>query len=136
MKRIILNVALVVLLFSIAPAVLFAQDELTLESLAEAVGELYERVAMIEEKIAPVTANDGSCVQYATRLLQRETVTNYLDTFGENLDPNRMNLQAIRYDAENGLTIYYFNELFDKRSVTETWRGCEFLDVGEWEEED
>ena len=59
MKRIILNAALIVLLFGLAPATLFAQGELTLEGLSERLGlalanvvDLSERVTAIEERVA------------------------------------------------------------------------------------
>ena len=40
--------------------------------------------------------------------------------------------EAVCYDTENGVTIYPLSEAFAARIVTETWRGREFLDVGEW----
>ena len=119
----------------LAPVALFAQDELTLESLAETVTALTERVAAVEAKLEPVTTADGVCIQYSNGQLQRETVTKYLDAFEENVG-SLVSLKAVHHDGENGLTIYHFEEAFTDRSVTETWRACEFLDVGEWVEEE
>ena len=136
MKRII-RITIVVALLALLPAALLAQDEeLTLAGLAEQLTALVDRVAAIEAKLEPVTNDDGVCIQYASGQIQRETVTKYFDTFDENLNASNTTLRAIRYDTEAGLTIYYLEEYFADRTVTETWRGCEFLDVGEWEEEE
>ena len=44
--------------------------------------------------------------------------------------------EAVCYDTVFGVAIRPFSEAFAARIVTETWRGREFLDVGEWVEEE
>ena len=134
MKHIV-RITIVVALFALLPAALLAQDELTLEGLAEQITALTDRVTAVEAKLEPLTTDGGVCVQYAKGQLQRETITKYLDAFEENVG-SLVSLKAVHHDTENGITIYHFDEGFTDRSVTETWRGCEFLDVGEWEEEE
>lgn len=133
MKRFLIIIAVLAI---VVPGALLAQDELTLEGLAEQVAALVERVEAVEAKLAPITTEDGVCVQYANGQVQRETVTKYFDAYEENLETSRLRLVAIQFGTETGLTVYHFEEVFADRSVTETWRGCEFLDVGEWQEEE
>ncbi len=136
MKR-FTRIAIAVALFALLPAALWAQDEeLTLAGLAEQLAALTDRVTAVEAKLEPITTDGGVCVQYAKGQLQRETVTKYLDAFDENIESSHISLDAVHYDIEEGLTIYHFSQLFADRTVTETWRGCEFLDVGEWVEEE
>ena len=136
MKHIV-RITIVVALFALLPAALWAQDEeLTLAGLAEQLAALTDRVTAVEAKLEPLTTDGGVCVQYADGQLQRETVTKYLDTFDENIESSHISLDAVHYNTEEGLTIYHFSQLFADRTVTETWRGCEFLDVGEWEEDE
>ncbi len=60
----------------------------------------------------------------------------HLDTFEAHRNSSLIAPEAVCYDAENGVTIYPLSEAFAARIVTETWRSCEFLDVGEWVEEE
>lgn len=126
----------VFLAFLIVPAVVLAQDEdLTLAGLAEQLTALADRVTAIEARLAPTT-EDGACVQYSGKHLQRETTTAYLDAFDEDMDSNQLILRSVRYDTEAGLTNYHFELIFDDRLVIERWRGCEFAGHSEWIEEE
>ena len=129
-----LTIVVVVLLALFVPGVLAAQGELTLEGLAEQVAGLAEKIAIVEAKLEPVTTADGVCIQYSYGQLQRETITKYFDSFDENI--GSATLEAVHYDVERGLTTYHFRDGYPVRRVTETWRGCHFLDMGEWTEDE
>ena len=113
-----------------------AQDgEFTLAGLAEQLTALVTRVGAIEAQLAPLTTADGVCIQYTSGQIQRETATKYLDAFGENLIATNLTLRAIRHDTEAGVSTYHFEQYFKKQTVTETWRGCEFVGTSDWIQE-
>ena len=147
MKRYLIIIAVLALLM---PGVLLAQDDLTLQGLAEVIADVVEevadlaeqltalasRVTAIEESLTPAVTGDGVCVQYSRQQLQRETITAYLDAFDEDIENSRISLQSVRYDTESGLTSYHFKIVFDDRFVVENWDGCDFAGHSEWEEEE
>ncbi|MCY4079032.1 MAG: hypothetical protein OXF54_02220 [Caldilineaceae bacterium] len=61
-------------------------------------------------------------------------MTWHLDNFEAHLNSSLISPEAVYYDAENGVIL--FTSLWDGRLATETWRGCELLDFGEWVEEE
>ena len=137
-NKYLIAVMIALLAWFIALSVVSAQDELTLEDLAEglnvamqSIGLLAERVTALEGKLMPVTTENGVCIQHSAGQLQRETATKFFDKYEENVG-SLIHLRGVHYDTENGLTIFYFNEGFSNRTVTETWRSCEFIGSSDW----
>ena len=124
-----------ILLATLAGAAIAQDEEITLAGLAEQVAALVGRVDAIEAQLAPLTTADGVCIQYTSGQIQRETTTKYFDAFDENLNATKVTLRAIRYDTEAGVSIYYFEQYFDDQTVTESWRGCEFVGSSDWVQE-
>ena len=140
-RRSFVSLSVAVILLAIAvvvpAAIALGQDEeLTLSGLAEQVTALVGRVDAIEAQLAPLTTADGICIQYTSGQIQRETTTKYFDAFDENLIASNVTLRAIRHDTEAGVSIYHFEQYFKKQTVTEAWRGCEFVGSSDWVQED
>lgn len=137
----------IVLLALFVPAgALLAQDELTLESLAETVATLTETVTGLSGRVEAIEAIwsgpgsielDGSlCEIGARRALQDATVLKYKDKWDEWPSMDEIFVIGVRYSSESGhMFIVYESGFFDDRFVIEEWNGCEFVGPGDWWEE-
>ena len=156
MKR-ITRITVAVALFALLPAVLLAQDELTLENLAETVAGLTERIDAVEvlitgpdslsDRVATIEAlftgpgstavpNSTECITGERRSLQDESVIKHKEKYDEWADPEDAWIVEVRYDVESEtVKIKYELGLFEDKFVVETWDGCEFLHSSEWWEE-
>lgn len=158
-KTVILLITLIAIL---APTLIFAQDELTLESLnarLEAIeakmGDLTpglgERVQAIEALFADpwspdvIYKDDGICQsplhaiesRYASILtgeLHQETADAYRSSYGVSVDPTDVYLQSISFEEEGNAV--YLEYLKDDRKVVEKWAHCEYLGHSEWTDDD
>ena len=63
-------------------------------------------------------------------------MTGHLDTFEAHCNSSLIAPEAVCYDTENGVASSHFSEAFAARNVIEGGRGCEFLEVAEWVEEE
>ena len=134
MKRHLIIIAVLALL---VPGALLAQDELTLEGLAEQVANLADRVTTIEFELAEkiVITSEGKClVLHGDFDLHHETATKFLDEFGE--IPSFVSLEAISFHTDSGmlgvLYVEYNNRPF--KYVTEYWSGCQYGGTSRWTE--
>lgn len=138
MKRIV-RITLVVALFALLPVALLAQDELTLEGLAEKVAGLVERVEAIEELFDGPGAipfrDDVACITGQNGMLQDETVLKYKEQYEQWPDMDEIGIVAVVYNKEDDyIAINYSSSLwgFEEKRVVERWVDCEFIGSGEW----
>ncbi len=142
MKRLLIIAVLALLV----PGALLAQDELTLESLAEQVAEIVGQVADLAERVAtiediwtgpgPIVLEDGDCVIGFNESLQDETVIKFKDTYDEWLDVDDVNIVQVMYLPKSGNIAVVHEEFWDDRYVIESWNGCEFIGSSDWWEEE
>lgn len=112
-----------------------AQEELTLEGLADQLAALVTRIEAIESKLTPPVTSEDTCVLYShSSPLQRETITKYIDAFEE--EPGLVVLRSIYRDNESGRITAQFSERLSPPSVTEIGDGCEFVGASDWAEDD
>jgi len=149
MKRLLVMAALLAVL---VPGALWAQEELTLESLAEGLAGLVTRVEAIEGLFANpwspeiVYTDDGICQSPLhaevdnmfgripmEETIHQKTADAYRAQFGTSVDPARARLMSLRFSVDSS-EVYIAYELSDKY-VVETWAHCEFLGHSEWEAE-
>lgn len=147
MKRTLIVIGLLALL---VPSGLWAQEELTLESLRELITGLDERLSAMEELLAdpwsPGFVTEGDVCQSPLHAevdnmfgripmeetIHQQTADAYRAQFGTSVDPTRARLMSLRFSVESS-EVYIAYELNDKY-VVETWAHCEFLDHSEWED--
>ena len=139
MKRYLI---IIVVLTFLVPGVLLAQDELTLEGLAEQVTEVVEQVADLAERIAtieeiwtgpgPIILEEGDCVIGLNESLQDETVIKFKETYDEWLDVDDVSIVQVMYLPESGNTAVVYEEYWEDKYVIEVWNGCEFLESSDW----
>ncbi|MDE0079011.1 MAG: hypothetical protein OXO50_15940 [Caldilineaceae bacterium] len=134
MKRFLIITAVLAFL---VPGALLAQDELTLEGLAEQIANLADRVNTIESEIAeePVVTAEGKCIiLHGDFDLHPETATKFLEDFEE--IPSFVSLEAISFHPDTGtlgvLYVEYNNRPF--KYVTEYWSGCQYEGSSQWTE--
>ncbi len=145
MKRTLIIIAVLALL---VPGALLAQDELTLEGLAETVAGLVERIEAVEELFADpwspeiVYTDDGICQsplhdrgRYSSSIgaeIRQETADAYRVQYGASIDPADVSLSSIFF-ATHTNHVYLEYRKSEKR-VVETWAHCQFLSHSEWED--
>ncbi len=149
MKR-IFHITVTIAMFALLPAVLLAQDELTLESLTETVAGLTERIEVIEGLVADpwspeiVYTDDGICqnslhargewVSMMKMGVHQETADAYRVKYGTSIDPSSdVWLLSISFSVETNDV--YLEYVKDGHKVVEQWAHCEFVGHSEWEEE-
>lgn len=148
MKRII-SITIVVVLFALLPVALLAQDEITLEGLAETVAGLTERIEAIENLFSDpwspeiVYTDDGICQsplhskgRYSRSIkgeVRQETADAYRTQYGVSIDPDDdVYLSSISFAVHTNHV--YIEYTKDERRVVEKWAHCQFLGHSEWEE--
>lgn len=145
MKRFLIIIAVLTLL---VPGVLLAQDEITLEGLAEQVTEVVEQVTDLAERIELIESlwkgpgstdlGDDLCLISLRDTLQDETVMKYKAQYDEWLDPQSTWFVGVTYAKDTGhILITYADDLWgDANKVIEEWNGCEFVGSSDWWEEE
>ena len=139
MKRFTKQIVMVIVVLSLlVPSIIWAQEEgVTLESLAEQLSSLVQRVEALEsiwEGPGSISLEDGGCM-IATGALQRETAIKFYDTFEE--FPEYVSIYRVAFQPEeNKVLILYTEGYGDDRWVYEMWTGCEFEGSSEWEEDE
>lgn len=132
-----------VVLALLIPLAVSAQDELTLESLAEQFAALTERVMKLEELSArpELELTDTGCIliQYHeddrqfpsinAPLIQDKTYLSYRKKFNRNLES--LDIVRVDYDPAGVVTIYYLDDDHDN-IVAEVFGDCEFIDHTDW----
>ena len=146
MKRVLILIALLAL---VAPALLFAQGDITIEGLndkvhasatdliilAKELRRLDDRVTALEaDRIIPagefcvVSANTGMDGPTGFQL-RPETIDRYLNSFGEL--PEGISLQDSRIFPESGILEmrYVVEDSIYDIEIVERWHNCEFKGV-------
>ena len=137
----------IVAILAFMPLALQAQDDLTLENLAEQLAALLDRVTALESEI--VLTGDGLCVIGNRETIQAQTATKYLEEFDE-LPGNAKNIRiegvtyepgvdivGIRYREELSLDPFSMARTMDSmqdepRRVIEYWEGCQYAGSSDW----
>lgn len=111
MKRYLIIISVLAVLI---PGALLAQDELTLEGLAEQLTALADRVSKLESDHA-TTKVDGSCkLPDGLGSLDPEAATKWEELTGEEtLNALR---RGIEFNAEQQIVSYYYEERYDRDS--------------------
>lgn len=147
MKRTLIIIAVLALL---VPGALLAQDELTLEGLAETVAGLTETVTGLVERIEAVEElfdgpgaipfdDDIACITAQNGILQDETVLKYKAQYDEWPDLDEVIIVAVVYNNEFDYTVVNYSSSrwgLDEKRVVERWDKCEFAGSGDWWELD
>ncbi len=158
MKKHLIVIAVIAVML---PGALLAQDELTLESLQNLITALDARLSAIEEQLGtiqvqvkdledtlvkeePVPMTDDGCqihlnprVAEARGLkgIRDEAVLKYKEQFDEWLDIGiELELYSVVHDEESGHTFITY-DVCCWRFLTETWKGCAFVESSDWWEE-
>lgn len=136
-KLLVIAVILAVLI----PAAVWAQEEVTLEKLADIVAGLTERVERMEtlwDGPGAVQVDETTCSIGRPQDLQDETALRYKEQFDEWVDMDSVWLIDVRHSMESGHTILVFADSIwsPDYSVAETWDGCTFVGSSDWWEVD
>ena len=140
-------IGIVALALFVPAGALLAQDELTLEGLAEAVATLTETVTGLSARVDTIEGvfadpwspeviytDDGVCLnplhsrsRYGgiTADITQETADAYRSSFGVSIDPTSVYLQSISFGV--GSNHVYLEYTKDGRRVVEKWAHCDFL---------
>ena len=157
MKLYLIIISLLALLI---PGALLAQDELTLESLSEALTALAETVSSLDERVAALESltadpwspevlytDDGICQsplhgsgEYGWSIvsaIHQATADTYRAAYGASLDTsNEITLLSISFAVDgNKVYLEYKHESSD-RVVVETWANCEYLGHSDWQDQE
>lgn len=135
-RRLVIAVLIVTLIF-ISVTQVSAQAELTLESLAEQLASLVERVEALEsfwESKGSMPIDDDACV-VATGELQRETALKFYDQYER--FPENIQIQYVAVAPKLDMVSVTYSEGWDEgRYSRERWIDCEFLESIDWVERD
>ena len=126
-KSVLVTVILALLLLIAGPVL--AQEEVTLEGLAEQLAALVDRVGAIEEKIGFPDTRDECWIAFHDKI-SRESLTAYFETFDSD-HPPPMRIVSV---ARNGdrVTVKFITAFNKSRYVEEYFDGCEFVGHSDW----
>lgn len=128
----------------LAPTLLLAQDDITLQSLSDRIDALTTTVTDLTTRLeaaesvwegpGAIENSDGSCQIGMDEHVQDQTVMKYKEQYDEWLDTNDIWFRHIVYDPESGhILVTYADDIWDgSREVTEEWNGCEFIGSSDW----
>lgn len=142
MKRFLIIIAVLTVL---VPGALLAQDEITLEGLAEQLAEVVEQVADLAERVATIEEiwtgpgsrelTDVACIIGENTILQDESVLKYKDQYEEWVNVEEVTIKGVVYNKETGYIVITYADTpwgFDDKRVAESWDGCEFVISSDW----
>ena len=146
--RKIIHVLVVVVLLTIVPVTLLAQDDLTLEGLVGIVEDIEGRLSDIEAMFADpwspevIYTDDGICqsplhtdgssgwVNLIDSQVHQETADAYRMKYGVSLSPTDVYLTSISFSVSSSEVYLQYSK--GDETVFETWANCEFLGHSEW----
>ena len=145
-NKYLIAIMIALLAWFITLSVVSAQDELTLEDLAEglnaalqSIGLLAERVTTIEKRFegpGAIVLEENRCVLGLDDHLQDSTVIKFKDQYDEWLDVDDVSVVAVQYSLELDHVSIIYEEWYSDRFVIEEWSKCEFIGSSDWWEED
>lgn len=127
---------LTVVLASLLPALLFAQGELTLESLAEQLTALTGRVDQLEQQLKPgaIVDDDGNCRLALVDRLHPTSLVSYLEKYPDAETPDSTDILNVYIVVGTGVAVtFQTRQSSNYVRVTEYWNGCEFSHSSEWQ---
>ena len=127
---------LVVVSFLAVPGIILAQDDLTLESLADLVNTLTGRVDSIEQKLTPgaIVDDDGNCRLALVDRLHPTSLVSYLEKYPDAETPDSADLLNVYIVVGTGVAVtFQTRQSSNYVRVTEYWNGCEFSHSSEWQ---
>ena len=123
-------------LFLAAGGIALAQDELTLDGLAEQLAALVSRVDEVESKLTPgaIVDKDGNCRLAVSDRLHPTSLVEYLEKYPDSDTPGRIAITNVYIVPGTGVAVTFgpISESSTYRFVTEYWSGCEFLNTSGW----
>ena len=131
MKRTLIIIALLALL---VPGALWAQEELTLEGLAEQLAALAGRVEALESVMTgpgAIEIEGGACQIAGDGGAQNETVVEWQVQRGEWPNVDQMRVASVIIGEDGSTTVTYAHSYTDEY-IEEIWNGCEFAGTGDW----
>ncbi len=145
MKRTLIVIALLTFLI---PGVLLAQEELSLEGLADQFTALEERLVALEAMFADpwspdvIHLDDGVCQnplhsegrwgELIQMEIRQETADAYRTQYGKSIATSGdVYLSSISFDVNS--SDIYIQYTTNDRTVVEKWAHCEFLGHSKWE---
>ena len=129
MKRKSLLVTVILALIVLTAGQVLAEGEVTLESLADSLVALIERVDAIEEKIGFPDTRDECWIAFHDKI-SREAVAAYFETFDSDHPPPVRIVSVAR--NRDRITIKYVTDFNRSRYVEEYFDGCEFVGHSDW----
>ena len=140
MRRNISHAVLVaiVILLAFGGGVAIAEEEITLQGLADQISALMERVDALEamwEGPGAIYLSDDTCEIGRNGEIQDATVLKYKETWDEWPDLDDIDIYQVVYDSDSNRIGIVYEDFWDDRYVTEVWNGCEFIDSSDWWEE-
>ena len=142
MKNKLVIVSLLVMVALCAAVPVLAQDELTLESLAEQLQALTDKVTALTERVDSIEALwdnsetaillDGSCIVGSRGGVQDSTVLSYKKTFDEWPETDKFRVAGVSYNPETGVIGIQYTEIYESQTIIEFWQGCEFVEGTDW----
>ncbi|MXX26559.1 MAG: hypothetical protein F4Z82_14080 [Caldilineaceae bacterium SB0668_bin_21] len=131
MRRISVFVTVIVLMIVLTVGHGMAEEEITLESLAEQLATLIERVDAIEDQVNFPNTRDECWIAFHNNI-SREAMESYLETYeGASPPPTRLVSVARKGDR---VTVRYVTAFNRSRYVEEYFDGCEFVGHSDWED--
>ncbi len=146
MKRTFIIIGLLALLI---PGALLAQEDMTLDGLADQLKAMEERLGALEAMFADpwspdvIYMDDGVCQNplhskrergdFIQMEIRQETADAYRTQYGTSIDPSgNVYLSSISFDVDSSNV--YIQYTTNNRTVMEKWAHCKFLDHSEWED--
>lgn len=139
LKKTIIGV-LAILLLVLSVSQVFAQSELTLESLAEQLGLVSDRVSVIESRLThdAIITPKGNCQLALPGRLHATSLLAYMEKYPDESVP-KASIGAVFHlveDEPHGSTVVLLKveHVYDVnyRFIYEYWDGCTYLSSSEW----
>ena len=150
MRRITVYALIIVTLalVPLAPRLLQAQDELTLEGLSQRLDAIATGVAELAGRVNAIEALfegpgsiavDDLCIiggyNGGEQQVQDQTVMNYKNEFDEFPDVDYLAIRTVAYNPEKGeiIIVYRDTENYQKLVIAnEVWDGCDLVRTEDW----
>ena len=143
MRRKLVVAAVVAVLLALGTSQVIAQGDLTLESLAEQLGLVSDRVSAVESRLTPnaIVTRKGNCQLALPGRLHANSLLAYLEKYTAETIP-RVEIMAVYTLVEDepvGSTAIGFEVTGDfnypiySRFIYEYWDGCTYLKSSEWQ---
>ena len=134
-KLMVVSLVCLAALWFVVPGLLMAQEELSLDVLAEQVQTLTERMDALESlwiESEPSVRSTGECIVGSEGGMHDSTVMKYRNEFEEWPDVDYIKIKGVSYNPDTGDIAIQYEESIGDDFIIELWRDCEFLESTDW----